>query len=89
MTTIDSVALINLVSGRSGGLLAVIPQCTKKENYFHFLAEFPVKLNGRNARIRKTYCSIDVIYFVRSIYEEKLLYIMSYLICHLTLTYFF
>ena len=39
------------------------------------LLDFWLKRNGRNARIRKAYCSMDVIYFFRSICKKKLVFI--------------
>ena len=39
------------------------------------IAEFLTKLNGRNARVCKTYHPIDGIYFVKRICKEKHLFI--------------
>ena len=45
--------------------------------YHRFEGIFRLKLNGNNARIRKTPCSIDFIYFLKSICKKKQMFILK------------
>ena len=69
--------LINLVSRL--GRLTINTWVNWKNSVHGYLKtkklNFLLKLNGRNARIHVTYCSIDVIYFLSSIYYKIHLFI--------------